>query len=1096
MEISNVGSTSNYVRGDQINVYYQVPSANLSKQPTPLRPFIDAPVDLLSIHFTGRTEELLRIKETFDAGCGDVPIRCVIYGMHGIGKSQLALYFAKSAFEQGHYQYVLWVSATTVEKLHRGIVKLLDLIDHKDRSHANEETRLMAARRWLEGCPANWLLVLDNVELDSLDFLREHLPHLNQQGNILFTTRTESLANTLASAAGQQHQVLELCSPNVHDAAKLLLRHIQGDADDAIVSKAKDVASCVGCLPLAVAQAGSFMKETGTNLDKMLNLYKSEHKIEVCYMHIPTVLPTLIVHLKVMNWENKLSDYEVKSVATTFTSQLEDLTCRSPDASNLLKLLSFLDPESISLDMIIQGAEVVSSGHPIHQIVSELSRSPEATSVLALIRSPIGLPSAITQLQNRSLVKRQDDGTTSALYMHDLIQFMVQEDVKKGGGEARWFEFAVELISGALARIEDPQLPQYWAECELFVSHIHSLTDRQDMYGSTKTWNLLMKGKEWISDYLHSRGWYIEAEALLARVLASKMQVLGPQHIDTLETQHRLACAHQMQGRYKEAETLYTCVLGGREKHLGVEHPDTLKTMGNLANVCRSQGRYSDAEQMHGHVLAARQMHLGVGHPATLLTMNNLANVYQSQGRYSDAEDLFGHVMVTQQKHLGVEHPDTLRTTNNLANVYEYLGRYGDAEQMHGRVLAARRKHLGVEHPDTLRTMGNLAVVYQSQGRYGDAEDMFGRVLVTQQKHLGVEHPNTISTMDNLAVVYQSQGRYTDAENMFRRVLVAQQKHLGVEHPDTFKTMNNLANVYRSQGQYSDAEQMHGHVLAARQKHLGVGHPATLSTMNNLANVYYSQGRYSDAEDLFGHVLVAQQKHLGIQHPDTLSTLNNLANVYQSQGRYDDAEQMYGHVLAARQKHLGVEHPHAILTMGNLAGVYQSQGRYSDAEDLFGHVLITQQKHLGVDHPNTLWTMHNLADVYQSQGRYSDAEDMFGRVLVARQKLLGIKHPDTTSTMDNLAVIYQSQGRYGDAEDMFGRILATQQKHLGANHPDTLRTMHNLAYTYQSQDRYSDAEEMCDRVLAVQEKHVRFEHPRSLDHQLLRKIAPISRVTQ
>jgi hypothetical protein len=61
---------------------------------------IDAPVDLLSILFTGRTEVLLHIKETFDADCGDVPIRCVIYGtygMHGICKSQLALYFAKSA---------------------------------------------------------------------------------------------------------------------------------------------------------------------------------------------------------------------------------------------------------------------------------------------------------------------------------------------------------------------------------------------------------------------------------------------------------------------------------------------------------------------------------------------------------------------------------------------------------------------------------------------------------------------------------------------------------------------------------------------------------------------------------------------------------------------------------------------------------------------------------------------------------------------------------------------------------------------------------------------------------------------------------------
>jgi hypothetical protein len=93
-----------------------------------------------------------------------------------------------------------------------------------------------------------------------------------------------------------------------------------------------------------------------------------------------------------------LSNYEVKSVAATFTSQLEDLARRSLDASNLLWLLAFLDPENLSLDMIIQGAEAVSSGHSLHQITGELSRSLDVTSLLALIRSPIGLPSATTQL--------------------------------------------------------------------------------------------------------------------------------------------------------------------------------------------------------------------------------------------------------------------------------------------------------------------------------------------------------------------------------------------------------------------------------------------------------------------------------------------------------------------------------------------------------------------------------------------------------------------------------------------------------------------------------------------------------------------------
>jgi hypothetical protein len=90
-----------------------------------------------------------------------------------------------------------------------------------------------------------------------------------------------------------------------------------------------------------------------------------------------------------------LSTYEENSVGATFTAQLDDLEHQSPDASNLLKILSFFDPESIPLDMITQGAESLLSS------VDHLQLKP----LLHLILSPVQLQVAITQFQNLSLVK-------------------------------------------------------------------------------------------------------------------------------------------------------------------------------------------------------------------------------------------------------------------------------------------------------------------------------------------------------------------------------------------------------------------------------------------------------------------------------------------------------------------------------------------------------------------------------------------------------------------------------------------------------------------------------------------------------------------
>ena len=140
----------------------------------------------------------------------------------------------------------------------------------------------MAARRWLEDFDAGtWLLIIDNVARETVDFLREYLPRKNGRGNILFTTRTEGVAKALTHVAGEQHHTVELRIPDPEDAAKLLLKHLSGSETPADSSKVREVVNGIGCLPLAVTQAASYMAETGSSLDDMLTLFKSKRKIDV-----------------------------------------------------------------------------------------------------------------------------------------------------------------------------------------------------------------------------------------------------------------------------------------------------------------------------------------------------------------------------------------------------------------------------------------------------------------------------------------------------------------------------------------------------------------------------------------------------------------------------------------------------------------------------------------------------------------------------------------------------------------------------------------------------------------------------------------------
>jgi hypothetical protein len=290
-------NTSNEVSGNQYNAYYNqyisAPASSSSQTPSTLSlSFNDAPLDLLSVHFMGRDKELASIGQALEDNYGDIPTRCIVYGMHGIGKSQLALQFAKLSFEQRRYSLVFWMSSTTVEKLNQGYIHLLNLVGHPDRLHPEQSARLTAARRWLEESRhIRWLLVLDNVDPSTLEFIRQILPRKNHKGNILFTTRTATVATALARAAGQQHEVIELELPNVGDAAYLFLREggIDVTGTTALtVSRAEKVVRRVGCLPLAVSHAASFMKESHKTLGDIIHLLDSKqlqvrwHALALC----------------------------------------------------------------------------------------------------------------------------------------------------------------------------------------------------------------------------------------------------------------------------------------------------------------------------------------------------------------------------------------------------------------------------------------------------------------------------------------------------------------------------------------------------------------------------------------------------------------------------------------------------------------------------------------------------------------------------------------------------------------------------------------------------------------------------------------------
>jgi len=161
---------------------------------------------LETTYFVGREQELNWIHERLKQN-GSRRI-VVLHGLGGMGKTQLALNYAKR--HRGDYSAVFWLNSKDEETLKHGFVKAARRIvrDHPSASYLktaaesqNLDDVVDAVQRWLDR-PKNdgWLLVYDNhdtpklgrdTHLGAYDITR-FLPEADH-GAIIITTRSSQL---------------------------------------------------------------------------------------------------------------------------------------------------------------------------------------------------------------------------------------------------------------------------------------------------------------------------------------------------------------------------------------------------------------------------------------------------------------------------------------------------------------------------------------------------------------------------------------------------------------------------------------------------------------------------------------------------------------------------------------------------------------------------------------------------------------------------------------------------------------------------------------------------------------------------------------
>ncbi|HXP22304.1 MAG TPA: FxSxx-COOH system tetratricopeptide repeat protein [Streptosporangiaceae bacterium] len=585
--------------------------------------------------FTGRDNLLVAVRERLVADR-----RAVVQALHGtggVGKTQLAMEYAHRF--AGAYDLAWWINAEQAGSITDQVAALgASLTCVPADAGPDLVRRLVLAELRGRG---SWLLVFDNAVAPG--DIADWLP--GGDGHVLITSR--------------EHQWTEIAVPVEVDVltrpeSQALLRDRVAGLTD---TDADRLAAALGDLPLALAQAASYLTETGVGATEYLRLLTSRAA-------------------KLMDQGRPMS--YPRSLAAATILAFDQLAKRDPAAAELANLCAFLAPEPIPSDLLTEAA-------------------PELPPLLAeRAADPLTWHQTFGHLSSQSLARVDQRG----IQFHRLTQAILRDCLSPT--QATTTRARAEAILAA-SHPGDFQDPTIWPRWAMLMPHLLAV------HPQTTTSARLRNLAEHACWYLIARGDASGGHDLAASLHQHRREDAGDDDPDTLRTVHTLSWALWNLGRYAEARDLSKDTLERLRRTLGPDHNNTLASATSLAVSLRALGDAQAARDLDQDTLNRRRRALGPDHPETLISASNLAICLRELGNLQAARDLHQDTLDRYRRSLGPDHPDTLASANNLASDLHAIGDFQAARDLDQDTLDRRRSSLGPDHPDTLDSTRNLA---------------------------------------------------------------------------------------------------------------------------------------------------------------------------------------------------------------------------------------------------------------------------------------------------------------------------------------------------------------------------------------------------
>ncbi|KAM3098834.1 NB-ARC domain-containing protein [Phormidesmis sp. 146-12] len=495
-------------------------------------------------NFVGRDTELARLHKILQRK--DAVVWVAVYGMGGVGKTQLAIEYAKSYQESYFPGGVCWLNAR--EDLASQIIQIAEL-DLQLPGVRDEWVRSLPTEELVRWCWRHWqpcgqvLVVLDDVpDAEHWAICQRFLPNLSQF-RLLLTTRMRGLD---ANFVEIELDVLQ------SEAARGLLGHLEKlERVSQDPNTADELCEALGWLPLGIELVGRYLaSDRFLTLKEMLGLLQAEKLRCEALERLPQYQMT--------------AQLGVRAAFELTWKQLDE------DSQVVARLLSLFAPDAIPWWLV--------------EWIMQRVKGEEY-----LIRK------ARKRLDNASVVQISKENL-EVCRLHTLIQnFLAEKHRIAAGttGDQSLLNAFTSILVDIAAQIPCNPTSQ---QILIFIpihSHLQEVAQHhtQELQGEDLLY--LFSG---LAQFYEGKGLYAEAKIWYEKCLEVIHSHYESGHADVAMTLMAVARFYQKRGILGKVESLYIQSLEMWQRLHEDDHSDVANTLCDLAGFYLDQARLEEAE--------------------------------------------------------------------------------------------------------------------------------------------------------------------------------------------------------------------------------------------------------------------------------------------------------------------------------------------------------------------------------------------------------------------------------------------------------------------------------------------------------------------